>query len=259
MEHVIASALRWAGASHHGLRAWGKGAWRAVAVVVAVAILNLGVSAFAITTPPLGVPMKSAIGTLTVDGVIEIDGEIARSGQTLFSGCNIRTSATAGSALDLGNGTRLKLSAETSLRLDSTQLSLAASLESGVLRVVVPKGVRAEIATNDALITTDASQLSVFSVVAESCSTTLSVQAGRVELRTADGMRSVFAGDSFKTVAESSSRQPAKQSFSTGKKIGLFITIRVAVAAVLVAIRGGDQKQEQQFGGCVTVSSISGC
>src|SRR4029078_11388243 len=113
---------------------------------------------------------------------------------------------------------------------------------------------RVDIATNDDLITTDASQPSVFRVVADSCSTTLSVQSGRVELRR-DGIRSLLAGDSFKTLAESSSRGPGQQNFSTGKKVGILITIGVGVAALLVAIKGGDQTQEPQFGGCVVVPS----
>jgi hypothetical protein len=220
--------------------------------------MNLCVTAFAVPTHTPNLNANPAVGVLTVGGVVEVNGAPAVSGQTLFSGCNIRTSTASESTLDLGNVARLKLGAETSLRLESSQLGLSASLDSGGVRALVPGGVRVDIITADASIAADASQLAVFSVLVDACSTNLSVHTGRVEIRAGNNVRSVSSGESFSTAGGAPLPSGSQQNLSNSKKIGLFLGIGAAVAILVVAITGGDQKQQpSSFGGCVVVPSPS--
>src|SRR5204862_370398 len=140
-------------------------------------------------------------GTITINGIVNINGSPVMSGQTLFSGSNIRVGPESESALELGNLVRLKLEAETSLMLESSDLGLSASLDKGSVRALVPGGIRGSITTPDASITTDGSQPAAFTLRVDSCSTTLSVQAGQVKMRSANYERSLRVGETLSTGA----------------------------------------------------------
>src|SRR5206468_2453102 len=139
------------------------------------------------------------------------------------------------SALELGNLVRLKLEAETSLMLESSDLGLSASLDNGSVRALVPGGIRGSITTPDASITTDGSQPAAFTLRVDSCSTTLSVQAGQVKMRSANYERSLRVGETLSTGA---AQLPSgtQNNLSKGKKIGLGIGIGGAIAILLIAL-----------------------
>jgi ferric-dicitrate binding protein FerR (iron transport regulator) len=228
-------------------RNWQGSGRQAIALLIATAILCL-YAPVGSAAPKLN--SKSAIGAITAEGVVQINGSPVLSGQTLFSGSSIRTSPETECTLELGNLARLKLEAETSLMLESSKLGLSASLDNGVVRALVPGGVPAGINTGDASITTDANQTASFSVRVDSCSTTLSVQAGRVEIRSANYERSVAAGESFSTgVAQLSTG--GQHYLSNRKKVGLLIGIGGAIVILLIALRGETPVNETTFGGSV--------
>lgn len=237
---------------------WQRGGRPGIALLIAAAILGL------YSTPSSAEPKlnsQSAIGTLTVDGVVSVSGSPVLSGQTLFSGCSISTSTESESTIHLGNLAHLKLDAETSLTLESSKLGLSASLDNGVVRALVSRGVQADITTADASITTDADQPAVFLVRVDSCSTTLSVQTGRVAIRSANYVRSVPAGESFST---SGAQLPSgtQHNFSKRKKVGLLIGIGGAISILLIALTGKEHVEEMPGGGCVIVPSgptVGGC
>ena len=235
---------------------WRKHARQALALLIATAILHLWATAFAAPALTPKANSNSSIGMLTVEGTVEVSGAPAVTGQTVFSGSNIRTSPGSESVLDLGNLAHLKLGGETSLTLESSKLAFSASLHKGVVRALVPAGVRADIQTAEAWITIDANQLAVFSVQSDSCSTTLSVQTGRVEMRAGGNVRSVSSGERFSTESGWPFQSAPRQSLSGGKKIGLFLGIGAAIAILLIAVTGGDQ-EKQPSGGCVIAPSGS--
>jgi ferric-dicitrate binding protein FerR (iron transport regulator) len=204
---------------------------------------------------------KQAIGAVTVHGVVQINGSPVISGQTLFTGSSIRTSPETDCTLALSNLVRFNLEAETSLTLETSELGLSASLDNGAVRALVPGGVQAAINTADASITTDPGQPALFSVNVDSCSTTLSVQTGRVEIRSANYKRSVAAGESLST---GEVQLPSGgHSLNNRKKAGLLVGIGGAIAILLIALTGEEHVDEMpSFGGCVIVPSgetVGGC
>lgn len=232
-----------------------RGGRQATALLIATAVLSLYAPTSS-AAPNLN--STPAIGAITVTGVVQINGLPVISGQTILSGSSIRTSTGAEATLELGNLARLKLEAETSLTLESSKLSLSASVDSGVVRALVPGGIRADIRTADASIRTDGSQFAVFSVLADSRNTTLSVQTGRLEIRSGNKVRSVSSGESFSTGGAPLPPGP-QQNLSQRKKIGLFLGIGGAVAILLIALTGKEKGEEMLFGGCVIASSVRGC
>jgi hypothetical protein len=120
--------------------------------LIVSAILSLNATAKPL---PASVDLKPAIGTVTVKGIVQINGAPGISGQTLFSRSSIRTSTEGESTLELVSRARLKLEAETSLMLESSELGLSASLDNGTVRVFVPAGIRGGLTTADASITKD--------------------------------------------------------------------------------------------------------
>jgi ferric-dicitrate binding protein FerR (iron transport regulator) len=231
-------------------RNWRRTVRQAVARLIATAILSTYASAGS-AAPTL--KSKSAIGTVTVDGVIQVNGSPAISGQTLFSGSSIRTSTESESTLELGNLARLKLEAETSLMIESSTLGLSASLDEGALRAFVPAGVQAGIITPDARITTDASQPAAFNVRVDSCSTTLSVQAGQVKIRSANYERSLLAGETLST-GDAQLPSGTQHNLSNGKKVGFVIGIGGVIAILVIALTREEPVVEGSFGGTVAPS-----
>ena len=225
---------------------------RLVAILVAAAILSLYASA------GLGAPKlisKSAIGTVRVDGVVQINGSPVMSGQTLFSGSSIRTSTESESILNLENLARFKLEAETSLTIESSKLGLSASLDEGAVSALVPGGVQAGINTADASITNEASPPAAFTVRVDSCTTTLSVEAGQVKIRSANYERTLLAGETLST-GDAQLPSGTQHNLSNGKKVGLVIGIGGAIAILLViALTREEPVVDGPFGGTVIAPS----
>lgn len=223
---------------------------RATAIWLATALLNLCTTAV-FASPRLDSPL--ATGMTTVRGIVTIDGSPAISGQTIFSGSSIVTAERSESTLYLGNLTRLNLYDETSLRLEFSNSTLSGSLEKGSLRGFVPDGVRADIVTADAAISTDPGQPAAFNIQAESRNTTISVETGRVEIRSGNSLRSVTAGESF-SISNGAPLLPGPQQNSNNRRmLWLFLGIGAAVAVLVVAVTGRDHETPCS-GGAVVLS-----
>lgn len=234
---------------------WRRPARQAIALLIATAILNLYATANS-AAPNLNV--NPAIGTVTITGGVRINGSPGMSGQTLFSGSSIRTLSGAESTLELANRARLRLEAETSLKLESSALGLSASLDDGTVRVFAPAGIVGRMTTADASITADANQPAIFSVLADSCNTTVFVQSGRLEVHSANKIRSVSAGERVSTGGAPALPAPP-QNLSGRKKAGLFLGIGGAIAILLMALTGKKKVTETpSFGGCVIILSPNG-
>ena len=227
------------------------GGRRAVAIWLATALLNLCTTAV-FASPRLDSPL--ATGMTTVKGVVTIDGSPAISGQTIFSGSSIVTAERSESTLYLGNLTRLNLYDESKLTLEFSRSSLSGSLEQGSLRGFVPSSVRVDIVTADASIATDAGQPAAFSIQVESGNTTISVETGRVEIRTGNSLRSITAGESFSTGYGGPPSPGPQQNPSNRKRVRLFLGIGAAIAVLVVAIIGRDHEDES---GCVLIHTLS--
>jgi hypothetical protein len=227
---------------------------QALATLIGAAVLNL-IALPGYAKPKAGSNLTPAaiIGTLAVQGAVKVNGSPAASGQTLFSGCGIITSAESESTLDLQNQARLKLERETSLRIESSKADLSAALDLGVMRALIPTSVRAGISTPDALITSDPNQAAAFSVLVDECNTTLIVQTGRVEILSGDRVKAISAGESYSTGG--GPQAPGGHSLTGRKKAGLAIGIGGAVAILLLVLRGEKPADEGSFGGCVIILS----
>jgi hypothetical protein len=224
---------------------------RAVAIGIAAAMLNLCTTVvFAYPKPDSAL----STGMTTLSGVVTIDGLPALSGQTLFSGSSIVTAQRSESRLDLGNRARLKLYAQSKLTVEFSRTSLTGSLENGILHSFVPAGVRANIVTADALISTDPDQPGAFSIQVDSAGSTISVESGRVEVRTGNSLRLVTAGETFSTGYSASLLPGPQQNTNKRKWVWLFLGMGAAVAVLVVAITGRDHEDES---GCVAVPTIS--
>lgn len=228
---------------------------RALAVLIATAMLNLCPTA-AFAFPKLDAAIPTGITTV-VGGVVTIDGARALSGQTLFSRSSIVTGQQSESRLDLGNRARLKLYAESKLVMEFSHSTLSGSLEKGILHSFVPAGVRTDIVTADASISTDPDQTAAFSIQVQSGTTTVSVDTGRVEIRAGNSLRLVTAGESFSTARGESPPPQTQQNSNKRKWVWVFLGVGAAVAIVAIAIAGRDNDPACE-GGAVILSGTTG-
>jgi ferric-dicitrate binding protein FerR (iron transport regulator) len=234
------------------LKRFRRSARRATALWLAVAVLNLSATfAYASATPAT----KPATAEVITAGTVTIDGTRAVSGQTFFSGSTIATVGDTLSTLNLGNLARLELSPATALKLDFSDSAVSGALESGLLRLSVPRGLNVSVRTAGALVVADTSESAVFSVRVEADVTTVSVQTGQVTLRAADGAaRQVAAGQVLST-ADGAEPLPVQRNNLSGRRAGLLLGVAAAVAVVLIVISGRDDNEILPDDGCVIVPS----
>lgn len=229
---------------------------RVVARLIALALLDLlllsspGVFASPLTSATL------ATGMIRVSGIVTVDGVRAASGQTIFPGNHIVTAGASESIIDLEKFSRLRLSPETELTLDFSRINISGSLSKGVVRGFIPIGIPASIKTAGAELLTDSSQPTVFNVQVEGETTRVSVEKGRVDVRSGSNLRTVYAGEVFAT--DSSAQPSSPSSLSNRQKGGLFAAIGAAAVFLAIAIIGREEPPEEQFGNCVIILSGSG-
>lgn len=230
----------------------GGTARRFVALVAAAALLNLtGRAAAASSDPP-----PAPTGQVTAAAGLTLDGSPAAPGQTFFSGSTASAAERSRPALALGNLARLELSGGTTLKLDFSATTLGGSLEAGGARVYAPPCVVASLTTADATVASDpAAGTALFGVEVSEAGTTLSVRAGRVEMRAGGRTLAAGAGESLRA-AHGSAPEPAPpqgHNLSGKKKAGLFIGIAGALAAVILIIAGQDDEDEVIEEPCPTI------
>jgi hypothetical protein len=214
---------------------------RGFALLAAAALLCLPGRAAAAESA--GPPAPS--GQVTAAEGLRVDGSPAVAGQSLFPGSTFEADDGSRPALGLDNLARLELSGGASLGLDFSASGVAGSLGAGGARVYAPRGVAASLTTADASVASDAGAgPALFSVLVSEAGTTLSVQAGRVEMSAGGRTLAAEAGQTL-SAAHGSAPAPAPRqgnSLSGRKKAGLVLGIAGALAAVLVIIAGLDDE-----------------
>jgi|GEM_PF-3419581 len=210
--------------------------------VTALAVLHLSATAW-LASPAFASPASRPVaGEVVFAGGATVDGLLAASGQTFFSGSTITTTPRLPSTLGLSNFARLELSPKTTLNLDFSASSVSGSLHSGRARVLIPTGLSADFKTGDASVTTDADSPAVFSLLFEGGRTTVFVEAGRAEVRAAGVSCPVAAGEFFSTSDDALPRQADRHELSGRRRAGVFVVIAAVIAVLVVTITGGDGK-----------------
>jgi hypothetical protein len=207
-----------------------------------------------------GMPGKSsalAEGLVTVTGTVKVNGQGAITGQTLFASNRIVTAGNSTASITLRNSSRLNLSADSDLNVESSSKTLSGSLTDGLVSGSVPAGVLVEFKTTDVTIVSDAAEPIVFSLQTNECAgTNITVDKGRIDARIHGQLRTIKAGESLSTTLGTPAPQTTQQSSSHKKKLGIFIGIGSAVAVLLAVVLGkNDDDQEAPGGGCVIAPS----
>ncbi len=222
---------------------------RLLAFLLATAVLNLP-AAVAFASPP-GAPLA----TLRVAGDVTVNDIPAISGQTILSGSRVVTAGKSQSIFELGNFTRLSLSAESDLALDFSAASISGSLQHGEVHAFIPADRSLSIVTPDGVVATDSCGAVVFRVQVAADGTRVSVDSGRVELQAGNNRRMLAAGEAFSTARNGLPKPVPGQGLSKNERLGIAAGIGGGVALLLVALLVGEPEEELNFGGCAIVFS----
>jgi len=212
---------------------------RVAGLILTAALVNL-------SSPALRAAPARAVGEVVIAGALTVGGSPAVSGQTFFSGETFAAEPDSPSALSLGNKARLELSGSTVLKIDFDDTALAGSLDAGGARLFVPQAVNASVNTPDAAVLTDSSVPTgaggpaVFGVKVSAEGTTVTVEAGRVEMRAGGVARTVSAGEVFSAGRGGGPQPGGANNLSERKKVGIVLGIGAALAAIIIAIVGRD-------------------
>ena len=230
---------------------------RAAFLCLSLAVFNLHSATVLGSSVGASVPPA---GELTLFGNVHVDGELCVSGQTFFPGSTIAVASASYSTLVLSNHSRVELSAETILKLDFTDDQIKGALKSGRVRVYAPAGVSARLMTEGATLAADPGQMAIFSIESvRDGGTTVSVEAGQVEISSGDHRQLLTAGGSFSTAGESGSVVSGRPHLGGVKRNVLEFGLVGALSMItlLFAGNGGDKAEELCFGGTVTIGLSS--
>ncbi|HEV7744062.1 MAG TPA: FecR domain-containing protein [Pyrinomonadaceae bacterium] len=225
---------------------------RLIALSVVMGVLNLSASGVFANSPN----RAESLGTIQVSGGVTVNDVPATSGLTLTSGSYIVTSGGSSSILELGNLTRFLLSEQTELALDFSAESISGTLQTGGLHIFVPASRVFTINTPTGVIAADGSEMVAVKIQLTAGETRISVEQGRVELRSGNSKRWVLAGETLSNTESRSTLPIPQQNLSQGKRIGILAGIGGGLAILLLVLSGD---RELDFGGCViTLSPIDG-
>jgi ferric-dicitrate binding protein FerR (iron transport regulator) len=195
-------------------------------------------------------------GELTVFGLAKVDGELAVSGQTLFSGSTIETAQDALSFINLGARGRFSLLKNSSLSLSFNESALLCLLNAGSTRVSVPEGIKASVGTKDTLVFSDGAQPAVFSVGFWNDNLVVAVSRGHVELRTKERTQQVSAGQFASVEDKAQTQSSGKKKLNRRQLAAILLPIGGALAVLaFVFARGESNTPMLDFGGCVVTLS----
>jgi len=218
---------------------------KSIAAFVAVAVLSVYSMAV------LAAPGTKASGELSVSGQVTVNGQKVISGGTLFSDSTISTADQSSATVSISKLGRVELAPNSNLRISFADNTLTAMLETGSAHVSTLAGVSINLTTKDGAAVADGSQATSFTVNASRARTSISTQAGMVELRAGGSVKQVAAGES--AAAGNPNPQAADdEGLSGGALAVLLLAVGGAVAAALYAAL---HNNDLNFGGSVTVVS----
>jgi hypothetical protein len=233
----------------------------ALAVFVAISIVSVGTLSKA-----AAVDSRTVAGSISVQGTVNVNGQRATEGQTLFAKSMIETASGSESLITLRNGSRLDLSANGALMIESSGRRVLGSIHAGRVLLNIPANVALDFSTADVSINKKSIDEAVLIMVeaTECAGTKLSVMSGQLEVHHNGRARVIKSGESLSTSPPQSGPQPTQNSFDK-KKLGIIFGVGGAVAillAVALGLNDEDQQNPGDFGGCVIVPSpgaASGC
>jgi hypothetical protein len=184
--------------------------------------------------------LERSIGSISLAGSVNINGQPATSGQTLFSTNRIVTSLHSQSLIDLTNSVRFNLDEDTDVRIESSNAQISAGLPNGRMSCAVPGGVSLDLRTTDTSIVGSGNESVIFNVTTTECAgTTISVEKGQLQVRAAGNERRLIAGETVTTASSS-------PSFNTRKRIGIWILIGTGVGVLLAAVSAGNPNRKRR-------------
>lgn len=225
----------------------------AVAIFVAISILSVGTLSKAATA----VESRTIAGSISVQGIVNVNGQRATEGQTLFMKSMIETAPGSESLITLRNKSRLNLSAEGALTIESSERHVLGSMHAGHALLNIPAGVVLDFSTADVSINKKSADEAVLVMVeaTECAGTKLSVMNGQIEVHYNGRARVVKFGESLSTGPAQSGPQQTQNSFDK-KKLGIIFGVGGAVAILLaVALGNNDENQQSPGGGVVCAPS----
>lgn len=217
-------------------------------IAVLTAAVMLIISSRAVSATPGG-PRAA----LSVVGAVEVNGQKATSGGTVFSDNQIVTREQSGATINLGVMGRVALLANSALRLSFSDSGLKGWLDQGVAQVSTPAGVSVTIATPGGIAQVDGDQPASFTVTAQNGETKVAATIGTVELISNAGCTLISARDD----TDAGGLPNQQGSGRSRKAVLMWAALGGAVAAAIwvVAHDTTPREEDLDFGGTVTVPS----
>lgn len=208
------------------------------AVYLAIAVLCL----YSIVTPaaPGDKERRPVFGELNAVGEVSINGSQAITGLTVFPDSIVSTAEKSSASVSFGRLGRTELAPSSTIKLGFTDSANSISLEAGRVRVSVPAGYAASVLTKDGSVVADASQAAVFRVDLMGGRTLVSTEAGRVEFRAGNEIKSVAAGEELLVGA---ARSTATVASSRRRALWIFLGLSIAIAITVIALNVGDDDE----------------
>jgi hypothetical protein len=185
-------------------------------------------------------------------GAVEVNGQKATSGGTVFSDNQIVTREQSGATINLGVMGRVALFASSTLRLSFSDSGLKGRLAQGEARVSTPAGVSVTISTPGGIAQVDGGQPTSFTVTTQNGETKVAATVGTVELISDAGCTLISARDDT-----DAGGLPNQQGSGSRKAVLMWAALGGAVAAAIwvVAHDTTPREEDLDFGGTVTVPS----
>jgi ferric-dicitrate binding protein FerR (iron transport regulator) len=193
-------------------------------------------------------------GALSLLGAVEVNGEKAISGGTVFSDSAIVTREQSGATINFGRKGRVALLANSILKLSFTDTGLKGCLDAGEARVSTPAGVSVSLITPAGVVLVDGSEPTDFTVTTRNGETNVAATMGSVELTSAAGCALITAGEDG--LAGGIQNQP-RQGHSRKALAALLVAIGGAVAAAIWIVTHDSEPHadDMTFGGTVIIPS----
>src|SRR6185312_3919985 len=213
-------------------------------VLVLVALLS-GMSSIV-----LSATSSARYGSLAVVGLVEINGEKAVTGGTVFSDSMITTGKQSSTSISLASLGRVELYAESAARLTFNESFLSGAIEKGEVRVSTPTGVSARFTTARGVVQVDGSQSTSFVVT---------VIQGQTDIRSIMGTIELISGTECSLIVpgRDDASNPSPQSTRSRKRLIIWLAAigSGAATAIWLVTKGTDRNDEMDFGGTVVIPS----
>jgi hypothetical protein len=219
---------------------------KSVSIMLAAFMLIVSVSVVSATPGVHG-------AALSVVGAVEVNGQKATSGGTVFPDNQIVTREQSGATINLGVMGRVALFASSTLCLSFSDSGLKGRLDQGEARVSTPAGVSVTMATPGGIAQVDGGQPTSFTVTTQNGETKVAATVGTVELISDAGCTLISARDD----TDAGGLPNQQGSGGSRKAVLMWVALGGAVAAAIwvVAHDTTPREEDLDFGGTVTIPS----